>query len=148
MLQNKNGEITVAGGLTITTFILIVLTGLTVLFMWGCPKYNVYSSRKDGEAQLAHAQSSKEVAVAEAKAKMESSELLAQADTIRAHGIAKSNEIIGKSLEGNPAYLQWLWIDELKTTQNQIIYIPSGQMGMPILEANRLKQPIVAPENK
>lgn len=133
-------------GITVASYVLFVFIGLIVLGMWGCPTYRVYSARKDGEATLAHAQSSKEVAVAEAKAKMESASLLAQADTIRAHGIAASNQIIGRSLEGNPAYLQWLWIDELKETQNQIIYIPAGQMGMPIMEANRLKSPQPSPE--
>ena len=111
---------------------------IITLLLWGCPSYKVYSSRKNGEAELAQAQYSREVAVAEARAKKESAALLAEADTIRAHGIAASNQIIGRSLEGNPSYLQWLWIDELKQTQNQIIYIPSGQLGMPILEANRL----------
>lgn len=124
---------------SLITVIGILVASLIVLMMWGCPKYSVYSSRKQGEAALAHAQSSKEVAVAEAKAKMESAAYNTQADTIRAHGIARSNEIIGNSLKDNQAYLQWLWIDELRTTQNQIIYIPAGQMGMPILEANRLK---------
>lgn len=106
-----------------------------------CPQYNVYSARKEGEAVLAHAQSSREVAVAEAKAKMESAALLAQADTIRAHGIATSNRIIGLSLQDNPAYLQWLWIDQLKDTKDQVIYVPSSTMGLPILEANRTLQP-------
>jgi len=127
-------------GITIGSVVVLAIIGLIILSMWGCPKYKVYSARKEGEALLAHAQSSKEVAVAEARAKMESATLLAEADTLRALGIAASNRIIGKSLENNPAYLQWLWIDELKTTQNQIIYIPSGQMGMPIMEANRLKK--------
>jgi len=121
------------------TLAVILVLSIVVLGFWGCPQYAVYSARKEGEAMLAHAQSSKEVAVAEAKAKMESSALLAQADTIRAHGIAASNYIIGKSLENNPAYLQWLWIDEISKTTNQIIYVPAGEMGMPILEAGRLK---------
>lgn len=146
MLQKENGEITVAGGLTIGSVCLIVLMGLVILKMWGCPKYNVYQARLEGEAQLAHAVSSKEVAVAEAKAKMESASYEAQADTIRAHGIAASNRIIGQSLQGNPAYLQWLWIDNLVKTQNQVIYIPSGQMGMPIMEANRLNQTTIKTE--
>jgi hypothetical protein len=137
MQQNDDG-ISVAGGITIAAFGLFTLIGLIILAMWGCPKYSVYSARKNGEAQLAHAQSSKEVQVAEAKAKMESATYEAQADTIRAHGIAASNRIIGQSLEGNPAYLQWLFIDQLKETKDQIIYIPSGNMGLPLLEANRL----------
>jgi len=130
----------VKSGITLGSMVLVVLTGLCVLGLWGCPAYRVYSARKEGEAILAHAQSSREVAVAEAKAKMEASALLAQADTIRAHGIAASNRIIGQSLEGNPAYLQRLWIDELKDTKNQIIYIPSTTMGMPILEAGRINK--------
>jgi regulator of protease activity HflC (stomatin/prohibitin superfamily) len=124
--------------ITGVTFMSIILLGLLVTFgLWGCPQYNVYSARKEGEAQLAHAQSSKEVAVAEAKAKMESASYEAQADTIRAHGIAASNQIIGHSLENNPAYLQWLFIDQLKETKDQVIYVPSGNMGLPILEAGR-----------
>lgn len=129
-----------------STLGIITLAIIAMLFMWGCPTYNVYSARKAGEAVLAHAQSSREVAVAEAKAKMESAALLAQADTIRAHGIAESNKIIGQSLQDNPMYLQWLWIDQLDKTQNQIIYVPSGENGMPIMEATRLnKKPIPAP---
>jgi regulator of protease activity HflC (stomatin/prohibitin superfamily) len=107
--------------------------------MWGCPKYNVYSQQMQGQAILAHAQSSREVAVAEAKAKMESASLLAQADTMRAHGVARSNEIIGRSLKENEAYLKWLWISEMKETQNQIIYVPT-ETNLPILEAGRRVQ--------
>jgi F0F1-type ATP synthase membrane subunit b/b' len=140
MFTDKDGDITTAGGVSIGAIIITFIIGLIVLGMWGCPQYNVYSQRKEGEANLAHAQSSKEVAVAEAKAKMESAAYNAQADTIRAHGIARSNQIIGNSLKNNQEYLQWLWIDELKTTQNQVIYIPSGTMGLPILEAQRLNK--------
>lgn len=139
MFTDQDGELTKAGSFTIGTTVVILVLSIVVLGLWGCPQYNVYTQRKGGEAALAHAQSSKEVAVAEAKAKMESAAYNAQADTIRAHGIARSNEIIGNSLKDNQPYLQWLWIDELKSTQNQIIYIPAGQMGMPILEANRFK---------
>lgn len=102
--------------------------------MYGCPQYNVYSARKDGEAILAHAQSSREVAVAEAKAKMESASLLAQADTIRAHGVAASNKIIGNSLKGNAEYLQWLWIDQIEKANT--IYIPT-EANLPILAKSK-----------
>ncbi|PWT75808.1 MAG: hypothetical protein C5B59_08110 [Bacteroidetes bacterium] len=116
-------------------------------FMLGLPQYNVYESRKAGEAALAHAQSAKEVAVAEAKAKMEAAYLLAQADTIRARGIANSNRIIGESLKNNPAYLQWLWIDQLKETKNQIIYVPSG-LTPPIQEAQRFSLHSIPQDNE
>lgn len=110
---------------------------VVILFMVGCPPYNVYKQRKEGEAQLAHAQSSKEVAVAEARAKMESASMLAQADTIRAHGVATSNKIIGASLKNNPEYLQWLWIDHLEKANT--IYIPT-EANLPIMEAGRFNR--------
>lgn len=106
---------------------IILLMGLIILGMWGCPKYRVYNQQKEGEALLAHAQSSREVAVAEAKAKMESATLLAQADTIRAHGIARSNQIIGQSLTEN--YLHWFWIDNIDKSNN-VIYVPT-ESGLP-----------------
>lgn len=125
-----------------TILSLVFLIGLVILGMWGCPKYNVYQKQKEGEALLAHAQSSREVAVAEAKAKMESATLLAQADTIRAHGIARSNQIIGQSL--TDAYLHWFWIDNIDKSNN-VIYVPT-ETNMPIMEANRLTKPQPVPD--
>lgn len=115
-------------------FSVITLIIITAVIMVGCPQYRVYSARKDGEAILAHAQSSREVAVAEAKAKMESASLLAQADTIRAMGVAASNKIIGQSLKDNKEYLQWLWIDQIEKANT--IYVPT-EANLPIMEANR-----------
>lgn len=105
--ENKTNIIV---SLRILWFILVLI----LLGMYGCPHYRVYSARKDGEALLAHAQSSKEVQVCEAKAKMESALYLQKADTIRARGIASSNQIIGGSLKNNKEYLQWLWIDQIE----------------------------------
>lgn len=110
------------------------------LLLYGCPKYNVYEQRMEGQAVLAHAQSSREVAVAEAKAKMESAELLAQAEISRAKGVAQANKIIGESLRDNEAYLRYLWIQNLEDSSkgNQVIYVPT-EAGLPILEAGRLR---------
>lgn len=118
---------------------ILLLLGLIILGMWGCPQYSVYSARKDGEAQLAHAQASKEVAVAEAKAKFESSEYLAKADTVRAHGVARSNQIIGSSLKENEAYLRWLWIDNIEKNPQAVIYVPT-EANIPIMEAGRVSK--------
>ncbi len=112
--------------------LLCVAVVICCLIFW--PSYNVYRQKKEGEAILAHAQYSREVAVAEAKAKMESSSLLAQADTIRAHGIARSNQIIGQSL--TDAYLHWFWIDNIDKSNN-VIYVPT-EANLPILEAGRM----------
>lgn len=123
------------GFVTLGVFLIL---GLVVLGMWGCPHYNVYQQEKEGQAQLAHAQYSREVVVAEAKAKLESASLLANADTIRAHGVARSNIIIGASL--TQAYLHWFWIDNIEKNPNAVIYIPT-EANLPIMEAGRFKQP-------
>lgn len=120
------------------TFGVVILFSLIGGLMWVLPQYNVYQQRKDGEAQLAHAQSSKEVAVAEAKAKMESASLLADAEVARAKGVAKANEIIGQSLKDNESYLRYLWITEVANNQQgkTVVYVPT-EANLPILEASR-----------
>ena len=121
--------------------VMIAIITFIILGMWECPKYSVYSARKEGEAILAHAQSLREVSVAEAKAKMESAAMLAAADTIRAHSVARSNEIIGMSLKDNEAYLHWLWIDNIEKNPQAVIYVPT-EANIPIMEASRrIKQP-------
>jgi Tfp pilus assembly protein PilE len=126
-------------GLIIGTIVsLIIIVALICLSMFLYPKYNVYCQRLQGQALLAHAQSAKEVAVAEAKAKMESAELLAQAEVKRAEGVAKANKIIGDSLKGNEDYLRYLWIVDVAgaNINKTIVYIPT-EANLPILEANR-----------
>ena len=112
---------------------MVIMTAIALL-MWGCPKYKVYNQKMAGEAILAHAQASREVAVAEAKAKMESADFLAQAEVKRAEGVAKANKIIGDSLSNNEAYLRYLFINNLAENPQQVIYIPT-EAGLPILEA-------------
>jgi hypothetical protein len=124
------------GGISLTILVIFLLLGFVILGMWGCPKYYIYAQRSEGQAQLAHAQYSREVAVAEAKAKKESASLLAEADTIRAHGIARSNQIIGQSL--SDAYLHWFWIDNIDKSNN-VIYVPT-EANLPIMEANRFSR--------
>ena len=123
---------------SVTTLVATLFIGVITLGMWGCPKYDVYSKKMEGEAILAHAQSSREVAVAEAKAKMESAALLAKAEIERARGVAEANKIIGESLKNNEEYLRYLFVNNLENTKNQVIYIPT-EANLPILEANRKK---------
>lgn len=106
--------------------------------MYGCPQYNVYSSRMDGEAKLAHAQAEREVQVKDAQGKFEASTLLANAEVERAKGVAKANEIIGKSLKDNESYLRYLWIQGLQDKDNNVIYVPT-EANLPILEAGKRK---------
>ncbi len=122
--------------------VLLVIVTLILLCagaMFGLPHYNVYSQRLAGEAMLAHAQASKEVAVAEAKAKMESASLLAEAEVARAKGVAQANQIIGESLQHNEAYLRYLWINNIESNNPTVIYVPT-EANLPILEASRFQK--------
>lgn len=116
----------------------LVAACLVFLGLWGCPKYNVYSARMDGEAKLAHALAEREVQVRDAQGKLEASTLLANADIERAKGVAGANKVIGDSLRNNEAYLKWLYIDNLKGKEGEVIYIPT-EAGLPILEAGKRK---------
>lgn len=113
---------------------VILVVGLICVGMWGCPHYHVYEQTMRGRAALAEAESSKQIATTEAHAKKESAKLLAEAEVERARGVAQANEIIGKSLEGNEAYLRYLWIQGLQEGKNEVIYIPT-EANLPILEA-------------
>lgn len=136
MFTDKNGDVLVGK-------VVVFVAVLTVVGVGGCmvgmPTYNVYEQKMAGQAILAHAQSSREVAVAEARAKMESADLLAQAEVSRAKGVAQANKIIGDSLKGNDAYLRYLWINNLENAKDgQVIYVPT-EAGLPILEAGHRK---------
>ena len=68
--------------------------------LFGYPLYSVWSNEQAGRADLARAEQNRQIAVQEAKAKMESAELLAEAEIVRAKGLAKANEIVADSLTG------------------------------------------------
>ena len=116
-----------------TVFVVLVCLG-----MYGCPMYNVYQQKMEGEAQLAHAEYSKKVQVQDAVGKLEASKSLSEAEVQRARGVAQANKIIGDSLKGNEAYLHYLWIHNLNDAEKtgQVIYVPT-EAGLPILEAGK-----------
>lgn len=119
----------------------IILAILIVIFciggcMYGYPKYQVYKSDLAGQAQLKEAESNRKIIILEAEAKRESSALLAEVEVTRAKGVAEANKIIGDSLKNNESYLRWLWISNMKETNNDVIYIPT-EAGLPILEAGK-----------
>lgn len=119
-------------------FLAVFALGLIVLFLLVAPIYNVWASEQYGRAELAKAEFSKQVAVQEAKAKFESSTLLANAEIERAKGVAQANKIIGDSLKGNEDYLRYLYINGIteNPSNREIIYIPT-EAGIPILEAGK-----------
>ena len=121
-----------------TTFLGIgVLLGCLV----GCPRYNVYRSGLAGEAELVKAEQNKKIAIEDAKAKLQSAKMLAEADSIRAigaknvekiraEGMADAMEIENGKLTDK--YIQYLWVRNID--KGDKIYI-STEAGLPILEA-------------
>ena len=116
--------------------LVITIAGGVVWMIAGAPQWNVWQRELQGKAELAQATYNRQIAVQEAEAKKEASKSLAEAEVIRAEGVAKANEIIGQSLENNEAYLRYLWIDSVANKDHQIIYVPT-ETNMPILEAGR-----------
>lgn len=138
-----------------STLLLLIIVIIICSSMWGCPKYKVYKAGMDGKSELEQAKQNRQIQVEEAMAENEAAISKAeaqvtmataenksmiikaqgqrQADSIRAIGVARSNEIIGESLKGNVDYLHYLWIDQLKDG-GQKVYIPT-EANLPILEA-------------
>lgn len=106
------------------------------LLFYGLPTYKVWQQNKAGEAELARAEQNRQIAIQEARAKEESAKSLANAEIIRAEGIAEANRIIGDSLKNNDAYIHYLWVEALRETQNAVVYIPT-EAGIPVTEAGR-----------
>ena len=123
-----------AGCLGIGSVVVLLFIGIA---MYVLPQYHVYSQRLSGEAALAEAQSSRQVAILEARAKKESASELAAAEVIRAKGAAEANSILQNSLGGPEGYLRYLQIQALEDSKASLIYVPT-EAGLPVTEARRL----------
>ena len=125
-------------GFILTAAAVVVVAGI---FIVGLPIYGVWQQSLAGKAELQKAEYTRQVAVLEAQAKMDSAQKLAEAEIIRAGGVAKANQIIGESLKDNREYLQYLYITGLEEGSqkgNVTIYVPTeGGMPVPTLQMNK-----------
>jgi regulator of protease activity HflC (stomatin/prohibitin superfamily) len=115
--------ITIAVAFILSLFIIDAIVG---------PIYRVWEQSQTGRAELARAESNRQIAVLEAQAKKDSAQQLADAEIIRATGVAKANSIIGDSLKGNPAYLQYLWITQGEENTSRTVYMVPSNGGAPV----------------
>lgn len=129
---------------TTQNFIIIGLLGTIIVggLAFGLPQYGVYTKTLNGKAQLQEAEFTRQVAVLEAKAKLDSAKELALAEIERAKGVAQANQIIGDSLKGNNDYLSYLWItglEEGNKNGNKTVYmIPSqGNIPAPVFNVDK-----------
>jgi len=111
-------------------FIVVIL--LIAIIMWGLPKYKVYSRELNGKAELKEAEWNRQIAIQEAEALKESAKLKAEAEVIRADGIAKANEIIAGSI--TEEYIRYKFVEGLNDGHTEVIYVPT-EANLPILEA-------------
>jgi len=126
-MKEQNGFLTKEGYGLLLGFV-IIFSGLA----FGLPQYGVWTKTLNGKAQLQEAEYTRQVAVLEAQAKKDSAQQLAEAEVIRAEGVAKANQIIGESLKDNPAYLQYLWITEGEKDSNRTVYMIPSNGGAPV----------------
>lgn len=123
------------GHILLTFFFVAVII---VLMMFGLPVYNVWQQEMAGKAEMAKAEQNRRILVEEAKARLESEKLNAQAEVERAKGMAESMQIENGQL--NETYNQYLFIRTLekladKGSLPQIIYLPTNGM-MPVMDLN------------
>ena len=109
-----------------------ILLSLVIINAVVGPIYNVWAQSLQGKAELQKAEYTRQVAVLEAQAKKDSAQQLADAEVIRASGVAKANQIIGYSLKGNPSYLQYLWITQGEENTNRTVYMVPSNGGAPV----------------
>ena len=116
-----------SGTMVLTIFfigVILLIISIIIGILWIYPKYNVYTSSMSGKAILKKAQYSEYSARIKAKAKYEAAKYLAEAEVERAIGVAKSIKIVGDALNDNPGYLDYRWLQNLKETKDQVIYVP------------------------
>ena len=94
----------------------------------------MYSRELNGKAQLKEAEWSRKIAIEEAVAEKESAKLKAEAEVIRARGIAEANEIIADSI--TESYIRYKFVEGLNDGNTEVIYVPT-EANLPILEATR-----------
>lgn len=106
-------------------FVLVV-----AFLMFGYPQYKVWQQGMSGQARLAEAKQSKQIAIETAQAELDSAKLRAQAI-----------EVIGKTAKEYPEYRNQEFIgafgEALRDGKiQQIVYVPT-EANIPILEAGK-----------
>ena len=111
---------------------ILVALLLLVGVLWAIPNYKVYARELNGKAQLKEAEWNRQIAVQEAEALKESARLMADAEVLRAAGIAEANEIIAGSITEED--IRYKFVEGLNDGNTEVIYVPT-EANLPILEA-------------
>ncbi len=130
--MNKMDKTEIIGGVLLVALLAGGIGG--GCYAW--PKYHQYQRTTAGESELKAQEYERRIQIEDAKAKAEAAQLLAEAEVIRAQGVADANKIIAEGLGGPDGYLRYLWIQGLQDGSSEVIYIPT-EAGLPILEAGQ-----------
>jgi len=135
LIKNTYGEVrpSIKGWITAALMSFFVLIPGC---MAGMPYYSVWEQGMTGRAELARAEQNRQIARFEAEAAVMRAEGEAAAEVARARGNAEANAIIADGLGGPEGYLEYLYIQALRDSETEVIYVPT-EAGLPILEAQR-----------
>lgn len=118
----------------IVAAITLFCVALWMLFGIISPQLNLYRANTEKRSAIAEARARSDAAEYEARRAVEIATAEAEADRVRAAGIADANETIAQSL--TPEYVRWYFVDRLDDIDGQIIYVPT-EAGVPLPEAGR-----------
>jgi len=123
----------VVAGVVVVGLVVGVIIGTVFGYQW----FRVFSASQAGKAELSQAEWNRQIIVRQAQAKKDAATLEAEAEVLRAEGVAKANAVIAGGLGGPEGYLRYLYIHMLSEQQDkQVIYIPT-EAGLPLLEAGK-----------
>ena len=128
-----------AAGFPWSTLMIGIAVIFSVAILWSIvvyPVYNVWASRKRGEAELAEANFEQQIQIAQARSRKEAASLNKDASIIEAEAVKAQISIIGEGLKAHDLYLRWQWIDMMRHRDGETIYVPT-EANLPILEARR-----------
>ncbi|MCQ5211151.1 hypothetical protein [Megasphaera massiliensis] len=106
--------------------VVMLFGGVGAGIAYGYPNYLVWQQGKQGEAALAKATQDRQIKVQEAEAELEAAKKQAEA-----------NRILGESVRDYPEAMEQKWVEAIKETKNQVIYLPT-EASVPVTEAGRM----------
>ncbi len=118
------------------SLVALVILILVAIWMWIWPTYNVWASAMKGKADLEQAHYEQEIAVAQAKSRLNAAEMNKKAAIVEAEAVSEQIRKIGENLSKHDLYLKWQWIKMMEERDGETIYVPT-EAGLPILEATR-----------
>src|SRR3990167_11151820 len=119
-------------------FLVVIIIAWFVFFY---PIWNVWASKKAGEAELEQAHKEQKIQIATAEARFNAAEMNKKAAIVEAEAVSAQIEKIGKQLTEHDLYLKWQWIEMMnKRPESSVIYVPT-EANLPILEATRMQKP-------